>query len=135
MARPFKCRRVRCQPGASYFKPVGIPLEDLEEVLLGIDELEALRLADGQGLYQEEAAGKMNVSRQTFGNIIESARKKIAEAVVNGKALKIEGGVVQNPQGQNRTLQRSCNNKNRERDGRGAGRSGMRCRRRKCEKF
>lgn len=66
----------------------------LKEVGLTLDELEAIRLADLEGLYQEDAAGQMKISRQTFGNIINSAHKKIADALVNGKALKIEGGVV-----------------------------------------
>jgi predicted DNA-binding protein (UPF0251 family) len=79
-------------PESNYFKPRGIPLSMLEEVVLTIDEFEALRLADLDGLYQEEAAEKMNVSRPTFGRIIESAHKKVAEALVKGKALKIEGG-------------------------------------------
>lgn len=64
----------------------------LKEVILTVDEFEAIRLADLENLYQEQAAEKMNVSRQTFGRIIESARKKVAEALVQGKALKIEGG-------------------------------------------
>jgi len=67
----------------------------LEEIGLTLDELEAIRLADLEGLYQEDAAVKMNVSRQTFGNIINSAHKKIADALLNGKALRIKGGVVQ----------------------------------------
>jgi predicted DNA-binding protein (UPF0251 family) len=66
----------------------------LEEVNLTLDELEAVRLADLEGLYQEDAANKMDVSRQTFGNIINSAHKKIADVLLNAKALKIEGGVV-----------------------------------------
>lgn len=69
----------------------------LEEVSLSPDEVEAMRLADLQGLYQEQAAEKMKVSRQTFGRIIESARKKVAEALVQGKALKIEGAEFANP--------------------------------------
>ena len=92
MPRPFKCRRVLGVPGADYFKPRGIPLSDLQEIGLTIDEFEAIRLADLEGLYQEEAAKKMDVSRQTFGNIITAAHKKIADAIVNGKALKISGG-------------------------------------------
>jgi predicted DNA-binding protein (UPF0251 family) len=79
---------------SNYFKPRGIPVRELDEVILSEDELEAIRLADFEGLYQEAAAGKMNVSRQTFGNIIRSAHKKIADALLNSKALKIEGGVV-----------------------------------------
>jgi predicted DNA-binding protein (UPF0251 family) len=66
----------------------------LEEVVLLKDELEAIRLADLDEKYQQEAADNMNVSRQTFGNIIRSAHQKIADALVNGKALKIKGGVV-----------------------------------------
>jgi len=69
-------------------------LDSLEEVILALDELEAVRLADLEGLYQEDAARKMNVSRQTFGNIVNSAHKKIADVLLNAKALKIEGGAV-----------------------------------------
>jgi len=66
----------------------------LEEVNLTLDEVEAMRLADIRGMYQEDAAKKMGVSRQTFGNVIASARKKTADAILNGKALKISGGAV-----------------------------------------
>lgn len=93
MSRPFKCRRVCGNPKTEYFKPRGIPISSLEEVSLTIDEFEAIRLADLEGLYQEDAAKKMNISRQTFGNIIESAHKKIADSIVNAKALKIKGGI------------------------------------------
>jgi predicted DNA-binding protein (UPF0251 family) len=79
---------------ACYFKPRGIPLRALEEVNLTIDEFEAIRLADLEGMYQEEAAKKMKISRQTFGNIIDSAHNKIADSLVNAKALRIKGGVV-----------------------------------------
>ena len=92
MARPRNCRRVGCLPGSQYFKPRGIPLSGLEEINLTVDEFEAIRLADLEGLYQDQAAGRMNVSRQAFGRIIESGHKKVAEALVKGKALKIEGG-------------------------------------------
>ena len=92
MARPRNCRRVGFMPGTNYFKPRGIPLSMLEEVVLTVDEFEAVRLADLGGLYQEQAAEKMKVSRQTFGRIIASAHKKVADALVKGKALKIEGG-------------------------------------------
>ena len=94
MARPKHCRRVGFLPDSKYFKPRGIPLSALEEVVLTVDECEAIRLADLEGLYQEQAAEKMAVSRQTFGRIIESAHKKVAEALVKGKALKIEGGEI-----------------------------------------
>jgi len=93
MPRPPRCRWVGRLPAADYFKPRGIPLSLLEEVVLTIDEIEALRLADFDGQYQEEAAERMRISRQTFGRIIESARRKVASALVEGKALRIEGGV------------------------------------------
>ena len=70
-------------------------MDALEEVNLTLDELEAIRLADLTELYQEDAAKKMNISRQTFGNIINSAHKKIADALLNAKALKIEGGNIE----------------------------------------
>ena len=95
MPRPFKCRRVCGTPGTDYFKPRGIPLSDLQEIDLTIAEFEAIRLADLEELYQEDAAKKMNISRQTFGNIINSAHKKIADVLLHAKALKIEGGVVE----------------------------------------
>ena len=94
MARP-KCYRHVCGiPDKNYFKPRGIPTVDLEEVVLTLDEFEAIRLADYEQLYQEEAAAQMNISRQTFGRIIETAHKKIADVLLNGKALKIEGGEI-----------------------------------------
>lgn len=92
MARPIQCRRVSSVPGSNYFKPRGVPLSLLGEVILNVDEFEAIRLADLEDLYQEQAAEKMNVSRQTFGRIIDSAHRKVAEALIEGKALKIEGG-------------------------------------------
>ena len=94
MPRPCKCRRIRCKPDTTYFKPRGIPVDELEEVILTLDELEAMRLADQCSYYQQIAAAKMNISRQTFGNIINSAHKKIADVILNAKALKIEGGAV-----------------------------------------
>jgi predicted DNA-binding protein (UPF0251 family) len=93
MARPVKRRRVCCAPGADYFKPRGIPIRDLEVVVLTMDEFEALRLADLGGLYQDGAGAQMGISRQTFGNILDSAHRKVADCVVNGKAIKIEGGI------------------------------------------
>ncbi len=75
-------------------KPAGVPARELEEVRLGFDEAEALRLADLEGLYQEAAARSMGVSRPTFGRIIETARHKVADAILNGKALRIDGGEI-----------------------------------------
>jgi len=79
-------------PDVTYFKPRGIPLNELEEVILPIDEFEAVRLKDLEGLEQEECAGKMGISQPTFHRLILSARKRMADSIVNGKALKIEGG-------------------------------------------
>lgn len=89
MARPKKPRNTRCKPGAYYFKPRGIPMFDLEEISIEMDELEALKLSDFLAHSQEEGAKKMGISRATFGRIIEKARKKIVEAILQGKAIKI----------------------------------------------
>jgi uncharacterized protein len=94
MTRPQCIRTVNGPPDHLLFKPAGIPVSRLEEIVLTVDELEALRLGDREGLYQDEAAQLMNVSRQTFGRIIQSARQKTAAALVEGKALRIEGGTV-----------------------------------------
>jgi predicted DNA-binding protein (UPF0251 family) len=95
MPRPLCPRRVGATPPRTYFKPRGVPVSQLEETVLSVDELEALRLADLEGLYQEDAASRMNVSRATFGRIVEAARGKVAQALVQGRALRIEGGVVE----------------------------------------
>ncbi len=77
------------------FKPAGVPASRLSELVLGIDELEAVRLADLEGLYQEQAAEQMKVSRQTFGRIVSAARGKVAQALVEGMSLRIEGGEIE----------------------------------------
>ncbi len=153
MARPKCARLVNEFPNTTFFKPRGIPLVELEEITLAFDEYEALRLADLEGLYQEDAALRMNISRPTFGRIIESAHKKVADALINGKAIKIEGGVV--TMAQKRTFECSdcehswgvpfgtgrpaacpkcgSNNLHRAKNERGLGRGGrgMGCRRRR----
>ena len=90
--RPKKIRWVKCEPGEKCFRPQCKPLSRLEGVFLTLDEFEAVRLADLEGLKQEKAAGRMKISRPTFSRIISSARKKIGDALVNIKAIKIEGG-------------------------------------------
>jgi predicted DNA-binding protein (UPF0251 family) len=92
MARPTKCRRISTIPGVTYFKPAGIPIRDLEEVCLSVEEIEAIRLKDLQGLEQEQGANSMQISRPTFQRILASAREKIADVLLNGKALRIDGG-------------------------------------------
>ena len=94
MPRPKRCRRVGLPPGSTLFKPAGVPARDLDEVVLAVDEFEALRLADYQGLYHEQAAERMGISRQTFGRIVETARKKVAQALVMGLALRIQSGQI-----------------------------------------
>jgi predicted DNA-binding protein (UPF0251 family) len=92
MARPKISRWVCCEPSVNYFKPRGIPLTELDRVSLAVDELEALRLKDFEGMEQEKAATTMNVSQPTFHRILQSAHNKVADALVNGKAIRIEGG-------------------------------------------
>lgn len=94
MGRPFCCRRVGESPAATVYKPSGAPARPLQEILLTLDEFESLRLADLQGLYHEAAGREMSVSRATFGRILETARRKVAEALVQGKAIRIAGGPV-----------------------------------------
>jgi len=93
MPRPRLCRRIGFNPSVVYFKPAGIRLVDLEETILAFDEFEAIRLKDLLGLEQEVAAKKMNISQPTFNRLLLSARKKMADAIVNGKAIRIEGGI------------------------------------------
>ena len=90
--RPKKTRWIKCEPGERCFRPQCKPLSELEGVYLTIDEFEALRLADVEGLRQVEAAKKMHVSRPTFTRIYAVARAKVGDALVNIKAIKIEGG-------------------------------------------
>ncbi len=92
MVRPQKRRIVAYNPDISYFKPRGIPLIYLEEVQITVDEYEALRLSDLMDMSYEEAANKMKVSRATFGRIVRRARKTVADALINGKAIIIQGG-------------------------------------------
>lgn len=92
MARPTKFRRVEFFPENCYFVPRGKKKCEFEEIVLKVEELEAMRLKDIEELNQEECAEKMEVSRQTFQNIIDSARKKVALALTEGKAISINGG-------------------------------------------
>ncbi|MBO3445404.1 MULTISPECIES: DUF134 domain-containing protein [Clostridia] len=92
MARPTKVRTVEFFPKDTYFAPIGKPKCEIEEINLKLEELEAMRLKDIEGLNQEECAKKMKVSRQTFQNIIDAARKKVAVALTQGNAIKIDGG-------------------------------------------
>ncbi len=92
MPRPCKCRRVRELPDVRYFKPIGIPLVQLQECILSVEGFEAVRLTDWEGMGMDAAAQRMGVSRHTFGRILRKARHAIAEALVFGHALRVEGG-------------------------------------------
>lgn len=92
MVRPKQSKRVGFNPEVVFFKPRGIPKSELEQVVLRVEEFESLRLKDYQNLDQNECAEKMDISQPTFHRLISSARKKVAEALTLGKALKIEGG-------------------------------------------
>ena len=94
MPRPKQCRRVVSPPLMVGFKPFGVPRSMVEEIVLKYDEYEVIRLLDYEGMLQEEAAEKMNVSRPTLTRIYESARKTIAKAFVEGKMIVIDGGHV-----------------------------------------
>ncbi len=94
MPRPENIREIENLPAVTWFKPAGLRMSEIGEVILSLDEIEALRLADHEGMYQEQVAEQMKVSRQTVGRILTSARGKVADALVNGKAIRMEGGAV-----------------------------------------
>ncbi len=90
MVRPRLCRSIKFNPQVNYFKPQGIPVRCLEVVQMSLEEMEALRLKNLEGLEQTEAAKKMNTSQSTFARILASANQKTADALINGKAIRIE---------------------------------------------
>jgi predicted DNA-binding protein (UPF0251 family) len=90
MPRPRLCRKIKFNPDITYFKPQGVPLRTLEVVSLSLEEMEALRLKNIEGLEQTQAAEKMNTSQSTFQRILSSAHQKIADALINGKAISIK---------------------------------------------
>ena len=92
MSRPCKKRRICGRINSNFFKPAGIQLRELKEIVLSPEECEAIRLKDLQGLDQKEGAVKMNISQPTFHRSVLSARKKIADALINGKAIRIKRG-------------------------------------------
>jgi len=102
MPRPRKYRRVCCNPSSYYFKPRGIPVYELEEIILDHDELESLRLADLLAYSHEKAAKEMKISRATFGRIVEIARKKVIDGILNGKAIRINEVELKSVKGERR---------------------------------
>jgi len=95
MPRPQQNRKIACPPLMQGFKPFGIQCKKMHTIVLQFDEYEAIRLLDYEGLMQEQAAEKMNISRPTLTRIYENARKMIAQAFVEGKMIVIEGGNVE----------------------------------------
>jgi len=93
MSRPRICRRIRRHPNATYFKPAGVRVTELDEVILNVDEYEAVRLVDLENVEQTKAGAMMKISQPTLSRLLKSGRKKISDALVNGKAIRIEGGV------------------------------------------
>jgi predicted DNA-binding protein (UPF0251 family) len=94
MPRPQSTKRILKDLEERFFKPRGVPMARLEQVRLTLDGLEAIRLADMEGLYHEEAALRMGISRATYARVLNTARKSVAEALVQGKAVEISGGTV-----------------------------------------
>ncbi len=92
MGRQPLWRRVNYMPRITYFKPAGVSLSQLQETCISIEELEAIRLKDLEGLEQEACAERMNISRPTFARVLNAARRKMADALINGRAIRIDGG-------------------------------------------
>lgn len=92
MSRPVKFRKVEKLPVCTEFMPIKVGEEEVEKICIKVEELEAMRLKDIEGYNQEQCAELMEVSRQTFQNIIDSARNKVTIALVEGKAIHIGGG-------------------------------------------
>lgn len=92
MPRPKKKRTIRFDPEVDYFKPRGVPISNLESVEISLEELESVRLVDVSGMNQTQAAEKMEISQSTLHRVLKEARKKIAEALTEGKAIHVRGG-------------------------------------------
>jgi len=92
MVRPRNIRRIHFQPDVTYFKPAGIPMINLKETVLNFDELEAIRLVDSEGMEQSKAGKKMKISQSTLSRLLRAGRKKLADAIITGQAIKIQGG-------------------------------------------
>ena len=117
MPRPRRIRRIFFQPHIRHFKPAGVPVASLDETILTFTEVEAIRLIDYEDQEQEKVAKKMKISQPTLSRILKSARKKIADAVVNGKAIRVQGGRFRMVRGRGLGLGRGM--------GRGGGRGRM----------
>jgi predicted DNA-binding protein (UPF0251 family) len=109
MPRPRRIRRIEFQPDVTYFKPAGVPMANLKESLLSFEEFEVIRLIDSEEIDQNKAAEKMKISQPTLSRLLKEARKKLSDAIVNGQAIKIQGGnfkMVQQSRGRGLGLRR-----------------------------
>lgn len=104
MPRPRIRRRIKFMPGVTYFKPAGVPMANLSEIILSIEEYEAVRLVDLENVSQSKAGKQMKISQPTLSRLLQSARKKLSDAIINGKAIKIQGGNYKMVQGTGRGL-------------------------------
>lgn len=108
MARPVKWRKVCCLPESNKFGPLDSPADAKNHVIMTVDEYETIRLIDLEGFTQEECATQMNIARSTVQGIYIEARKKLAESLVNGKVLLIEGGEYRLCEGLGNGCGRGC---------------------------
>jgi uncharacterized protein len=92
MVRPKRCKRIFFQPGITYFKPAGVPMRALKEEIISYEEIEVIRLIDLKEQDQKKVAEKMKISQPTLSRLLKEGRKKISNALVNGNAIKIQGG-------------------------------------------
>lgn len=132
MPRPRIIRRIFFDPKVTYFKPAGIMLRDLQDNILTKDELEAVRLIDYEEMEQTKAAKRMKISQPTLSRVLKSARKKISDAIVNGKAIKIQGGVYKMVQPRGMGMRRMAGAGGRGRMGGVAAGPGGKCKCPKC---
>jgi predicted DNA-binding protein (UPF0251 family) len=123
MPRPRRIRRISFEPDVNYFKPAGTPLRTLKENILTRDELEAIRLIDYEKIEQKKVAKKMQISQPTLSRILSNAREKLADSLIKGKAIKIQGGKFKMVQPTGRGLGRGVGGIGRGM-GRGRGRMG-----------
>jgi len=108
MARPIKWRKVCCLPESNKFGPLDSPADAKNQIIMTVDEYETIRLIDLEGFTQEECATQMNIARSTVQGIYIEARKKLAESLVNGKVLSIEGGEYRLCEGLGNGCGRGC---------------------------
>lgn len=119
MGRPHRGRQIGHQPDSTFFKPAGVPVKRLQTTTIALDELEAMRLVDGEELKQTEAAERMGISQSTIARLLASGRKKTALALAHGEALQLQQGDA--PLNFNKSTTPPCGGGHRGRHGRRGG--------------